>query len=85
MEQNDEAGYDVKVDIWSLGITAIELAETIPPYWDDPPFRVLFQIPSNPPPTLANPELFSDLFKDFIASCLVKSPSKRPTAAQVSC
>ncbi|KAM3187981.1 hypothetical protein ACTXT7_001216 [Hymenolepis weldensis] len=59
-------------DIWSLGITAIELAEGAPPHSDVHPMRVLLDIPSNPPPKL--PERYSTNFRDFVQCCLVPSP-----------
>jgi serine/threonine protein kinase len=75
-----ESSYDGKADIWSLGITAIELAEGEPPYANIHPMRAIFMIPSRPPATLANKDKFSPELNDFIAKCLVKDPNLRPTA-----
>lgn len=78
----EQAAYDGCADIWSLGITAIELAKGLPPYAGKlHHFQVLLQIPKNPPPVLDGD--FSAEFKDFVAACLVKDPSARPTAASL--
>uniref|UniRef100_A0A8C6E107 non-specific serine/threonine protein kinase n=1 Tax=Moschus moschiferus TaxID=68415 RepID=A0A8C6E107_MOSMO len=78
-----EIGYNCVADIWSLGITAIEMAEGKPPYADIHPMRAIFMIPTNPPPTFRKPELWSDSFMGFVKQCLVKSPEQRATATQL--
>jgi len=78
-----EEQYDDKADIWSLGITAIEMAEGHPPYWNIHPMRAIFLIPNRPPPKLKNEEKWSPEFIDFISLCLTRSPDSRPQAAEL--
>ncbi|KAJ3248838.1 Serine/threonine-protein kinase 3, partial [Borealophlyctis nickersoniae] len=78
-----EVGYGVNADIWSLGITCIEMAEGRPPYHNIHPMRAIFMIPTRPPPKLENESKFSKPFRDFIARCLIKSPGDRPSAEEL--
>ena len=78
-----QKSYDSKCDIWSLGITCIELAEGEPPYSEVRTFLVMKKILNNPPKGLTNPKLWSNDFNDFVEKCLIFDPSQRPTAAQL--
>lgn len=82
-EQQLDACYDARCDVWSLGITAIELAEGDPPLSELHPMRALFQIPRNPPPGLSHPEDWTREFNDFINECLIKDMEQRPFAKEL--
>lgn len=77
------SSYDCKADIWSLGITVIELAEGDPPHAQMHPMRAIFLIPSRPSPTLRHPESVSRDMNDFLAQCLEKDPTERPSATSL--
>lgn len=78
-----ESRYDGKVDVWALGVSAIEMAEGFPPRSTVHPMRVLFMISSEPAPMLEDKEKWSLLFHDFIAKCLTKDPRVRPSAPEM--
>lgn len=75
-----ESLYDGRADIWSLGITAIEMAEINPPHADVHPMRVLMMIPRSGKPKLKNKERWSSEFHDFLSQCFEKDKTRRPTA-----
>lgn len=77
-----QEGHDARADIWSLGITAMELAHGQPPHANVHPMKVLFQIPKQPAPRLEGGSWSRD-FRDFISLCLTKDPDHRPTAKQM--
>ncbi|KAM9728900.1 serine/threonine-protein kinase 10 [Menidia menidia] len=82
-ETMKDAPYDYKADIWSLGITLIELAQIEPPHHELNPMRVLLKIAKSEPPSLDAPHKWSKDFKDFLRKALDKNPETRPTAAQL--
>ena len=75
-----EEPYSVKADVWSAGITLIEMADMFPPYHETNPMRVLIRITRSEPPQLAVPSYWSNEFNNFVAKCLVKEPNKRTTS-----
>ena len=78
-----EIGYDCSADIWSLGVTTIEMADGKPPYGDIHPMRALFMIPVKPPPSFRNPNRWSPEIIELVSRCLVKQPQERATAAEL--
>ncbi|BFZ00806.1 hypothetical protein BsWGS_03848 [Bradybaena similaris] len=82
-DENPDATYDKRSDLWSLGITAIEMAEGKPPLCDMHPMRALFLIPRNPPPRLKNPNKWSSKFHNFVDCCLVKDYQQRHSTEQL--
>eukprot|EP00834_Sanchytrium_tribonematis_P000849 NODE_17_length_48642_cov_1.199349.p13 type:complete len:381 gc:universal NODE_17_length_48642_cov_1.199349:19206-20348(+) len=78
-----EIGYNTSADIWSLGITIIEMADSKPPFHHIHPMRAIFMIPNKPPPTVQDPPKWSSKFNDFVKCCLEKIPDERPTARQL--
>jgi len=88
IDPSDLGGYDFKADIWSLGITCIELAYGVAPYGDVRPNQVIVYILQNEPPTLDNPHMpltstvkkYSSILKEFVSRCLQRDPIRRPSA-----
>ncbi|KAM6958291.1 mitogen-activated protein kinase kinase kinase kinase 4-like isoform 12-T12 [Tautogolabrus adspersus] len=81
-DENPDATYDYRSDLWSTGITAIEMAEGAPPLCDMHPMRALFLIPRNPPPRLKSKK-WSKKFFSFIENSLVKNYTQRPPTEQL--
>ncbi|XP_028446780.1 myosin-IIIb isoform X3 [Perca flavescens] len=82
-EQQYDYSYDARCDVWSLGITAIELADGDPPLAEMHPVKALFKIPRNPSPTLRNPEQWCRSFCHFIGQCLIKDFEARPSVTHL--
>lgn len=79
----DEGQYDGKVDVWSLGITCVELAERKPPYFNMNAMSALYHIAQNESPALNSPD-WSEVFRHFVDSCLQKNPCDRPTSERLT-
>ncbi|XP_027503570.1 STE20-like serine/threonine-protein kinase isoform X1 [Corapipo altera] len=82
-ETSKDRPYDYKADIWSLGITLIEMAQIEPPHHELNPMRVLLKIAKSDPPMLAQPSKWSSDFKDFLKKCLEKNVDARWSATQL--
>ncbi|KAK2499609.1 LOW QUALITY PROTEIN: hypothetical protein MC885_009864 [Smutsia gigantea] len=82
-ETSKDRPYDYKADVWSLGITLIEMAEIEPPHHELNPMRVLLKIAKSEPPTLAQPSKWSSHFKDFLKKCLEKNVDSRWNTSQL--
>jgi len=82
-DEQPDATYDNRCDMWSIGITAIEMAEAQPPLCDMHPMRALFLIPRSEPPRLRSKRSWSKKFRDFVTVCLIKDYLQRPTAEQL--
>ncbi|KAG5176290.1 hypothetical protein JKP88DRAFT_335952 [Tribonema minus] len=75
--------YNERADIWSLGITAIELATGLPPLSEMHPMKAVLFIPKNAPPRLPDDAAYGKKFQSFVERCLVKDPDERPSAAEL--
>lgn len=82
-DEQPDATYDNRCDMWSIGITSIEMAETQPPLCDMHPMRALFLIPRSEPPRLKSKKAWSKKFHNFVNTCLIKDYHQRPTADQL--
>ena len=82
--EDDKAGYGLSCDIWSLGISIIEMADARPPFHQFHPMRALTLILTSPSPTLANPKKWSKELNAFVSSCLEKNPEMRPTCTELA-
>lgn len=75
--------YDQKIDVWSLGVMALEMIEKEPPYMNMPPMRALFSIVKHGLPPFQFPERMSPEFQDFINQCTIRDPNERPSSSQM--
>eukprot|EP01118_Nematostelium_gracile_P004154 TRINITY_DN1488_c0_g1_i1.p1 TRINITY_DN1488_c0_g1~~TRINITY_DN1488_c0_g1_i1.p1 ORF type:complete len:449 (-),score=99.10 TRINITY_DN1488_c0_g1_i1:3-1349(-) len=79
----NRASYGCQCDIWSLGITIIEMADGFPPHHNLKVQRAMMMVPLKPPPTVGDPSKFSSHFNDFLSKCLVKEPERRAAAHEL--
>lgn len=79
----EEGQYDAKVDVWALGITCIELAERKPPYFNLNAMSALYHIAQNDSPSLQPTGNWSDVFRNFVDTCLKKNPAERQSSKQL--
>ncbi|KAE8590433.1 hypothetical protein XENTR_v10018065 [Xenopus tropicalis] len=82
-ETSKDRPYDFKADVWSLGVTLIEMAQIEPPHHELNPMRVLLKIAKSEPPTLAQPSRWSPEFNDYLKKCLEKNVDARWTTTQL--
>uniref|UniRef100_A0A183BUM0 Protein kinase domain-containing protein n=1 Tax=Globodera pallida TaxID=36090 RepID=A0A183BUM0_GLOPA len=82
-ETSKDHPYGCKADIWSLGITCIEMAQMEPPHHNMQPHRVMFRVQAADPPTLLQPNEWSEQFNNFLDRCLVKNMDERWDVAQL--
>jgi p21-activated kinase 1 len=75
--------YGPSIDIWSLGITAIEMVEGSPPHLEDPDQAIQLLTTQRMPPKLQNPDQFSSTFRDFLGKCLQFNAENRPSASEL--
>ena len=80
---NNDNNISTKTDIWSLGMTAMEMCLGRVPYHNETPLQIIWRVPNKSPPKLKPNGQFSNQFIDFIAQCLTKNPSKRPSASKL--
>ncbi|XP_064389484.1 myosin-IIIb-like isoform X3 [Halichondria panicea] len=82
-ESQMDCDYDSRADVWSLGITAIEIADSTPPLFGENPMRALLKIPKNKSPTVQKPSEWSNDLNDFITQCVHKDYEQRPTTVKL--
>ena len=82
-ETSKDEPYGPKADVWSAGITIIEMADMNPPHHEMNQMRVCFRITKSDPPTVLDPRKWSKEFNDFLSKCLVKQPANRATSKEL--